>query len=469
MARPPLIKQDLDLNWEKEFESEEGLRSQPLPPEGEAQFGSEEDLRSQHFQPAEEIRSEKRPPPHERYLPERPDTKPERRSPPIWQADKPRKMGRISQAASLVLLVLMAFSAGWLFQRNLSGPTTAGGEIRAANESSPSPPAPAAPGADAVVADRNEDVASKEPIESASADLPDDALAQPLDLKSAGPAAPSPEEAPRASTSRSTAAPPSTPAAAARQRSQPPPQRRLNLQPPARPPYRSIPEPSPSRPANAESKPPARIVQPPSSSSSPVTPPPSPPAATNSPSPAAATSSPTPAVETPAPLARVAVNDPELRPPATPPSEPATAAPSTARPAAPAPVQGLAPPAAASSAAGTVASAAADVDTGAIRDVLGRYRNAFNALDASAAQQVWPTVNQRTLDRAFGQLQEQSLSFNTCTIAVKGALADAVCSGTTRFVPAVGNRAAQTQQRQWSFSLRKGTQGGWLIQNVEAR
>jgi hypothetical protein len=132
-------------------------------------------------------------------------------------------------------------------------------------------------------------------------------------------------------------------------------------------------------------------------------------------------------------------------------------------------VQGLAPPAAASSAAGTAASAAADVDSGAIRDVLGRYRSAFNALDASAAQRVWPTVNQRTLDRAFGQLQEQSLSFDTCSIAVKGPLAEAVCSGTTRFVPAVGNRAAQTQQRKWSFSLRKGTGGGWLIQNVDAR
>jgi hypothetical protein len=101
--------------------------------------------------------------------------------------------------------------------------------------------------------------------------------------------------------------------------------------------------------------------------------------------------------------------------------------------------------------------------------VLGRYRTAFNDLDAGAAHQVWPTVDQRTLDRAFGQLQEQTLWFDTCAIAVKGALAEAVCSGTTRFVPTVGSRAAQTQQRKWSFSLRKGTEGGWLIQNVEAR
>jgi hypothetical protein len=101
--------------------------------------------------------------------------------------------------------------------------------------------------------------------------------------------------------------------------------------------------------------------------------------------------------------------------------------------------------------------------------VIGRYRSAFNSLDAQAAHQVWPTVNQSTLDRAFDQLQEQSLSFDRCTIAVKGTLASANCSGTTRFVPRVGSRSAQTQRRQWNFSLRKAYEGGWLIQNVEAR
>ena len=109
------------------------------------------------------------------------------------------------------------------------------------------------------------------------------------------------------------------------------------------------------------------------------------------------------------------------------------------------------------------------MDSGAIRDVIGRYRNAFNALDAKAAHQVWPSVNQSTLDRAFGQLQEQSLSFDRCTIAVKGVVAQANCSGSARFVPRIGSRSAQTAQRQWSFSLRKGGEGAWLIQHVEAR
>ena len=109
------------------------------------------------------------------------------------------------------------------------------------------------------------------------------------------------------------------------------------------------------------------------------------------------------------------------------------------------------------------------MDNTAIRDVLGRYRSAFNTLDARAAHQVWPTVNQRTLDRAFGQLQQQNVSFDRCTIAVKGVIAEANCNGTTRFVPRVGSRSEQIESRQWNFSLRKAYSGGWVIQEVEAR
>jgi hypothetical protein len=107
------------------------------------------------------------------------------------------------------------------------------------------------------------------------------------------------------------------------------------------------------------------------------------------------------------------------------------------------------------------------VDNNAIRDVLGRYRSAFNTLDARAAQQVWPSVDTRTLDRAFGQLQQQNVSFDRCTIAVKGSSAEANCNGTTRFVPRVGSRSEQTESRQWNFSLRKAN-SGWQIQDVDA-
>jgi len=106
---------------------------------------------------------------------------------------------------------------------------------------------------------------------------------------------------------------------------------------------------------------------------------------------------------------------------------------------------------------------------GVIRSVLGRYRTAFNKLDSKAAQQVWPTVNERTLDRAFGQLVEQNLAFESCTVSIKGVIAQADCSGSTRFVPKVGSRSAQVEPRRWSFSLRKEYSGQWVIQDVKAR
>ena len=70
---------------------------------------------------------------------------------------------------------------------------------------------------------------------------------------------------------------------------------------------------------------------------------------------------------------------------------------------------------------------------------------------------------------AFGQLQQQNVSFDRCTIDVKGGLAEANCNGTTRFVPRVGNRSEHVESRQWNFSLRKANSGGWVIQEVEAR
>ena len=157
------------------------------------------------------------------------------------------------------------------------------------------------------------------------------------------------------------------------------------------------------------------------------------------------------------PAAPPPVNEPVNRP-ATPPRETAAAVPPPA-----------APPAAAPPSAASANAAAVEVERGAIRDVLGRYRNAFNSLDATAAHQVWPTVNQRTLDRAFGQLREQDISFDACSIDVNGVAAQANCTGLARFVPKVGKGSQQVESRQWNFSLRKNSSGGWLIQEVQAR
>jgi hypothetical protein len=108
------------------------------------------------------------------------------------------------------------------------------------------------------------------------------------------------------------------------------------------------------------------------------------------------------------------------------------------------------------------------VETRAIENVLGRYRIAFNNLDAGAASAVWPTVNEKTLAKAFERLESHDVSFESCQIEILYDAAEAACSGRARYVPKVGSRTPKDEARRWKFSLRKAN-GGWLIDRVDAR
>jgi chorismate mutase len=102
-----------------------------------------------------------------------------------------------------------------------------------------------------------------------------------------------------------------------------------------------------------------------------------------------------------------------------------------------------------------------------IRQVLERYRAAYEKLDARSAQQVWPTVNGDALARAFQNLASQNVIFEVCRIEVLGALANASCSGSARYVPRVGNREPRVEARSWDFRLRK-TGTDWKIEQARA-
>lgn len=102
-----------------------------------------------------------------------------------------------------------------------------------------------------------------------------------------------------------------------------------------------------------------------------------------------------------------------------------------------------------------------------IESALARYRTAFNALNARAAAEVWPNVDQRTLTRAFDQLKEQRIAFDGCQTNIKESRAEAICTGVTRYVPRVGGRT-QVDRRQWTFNLAR-VRDEWMIQSVEAR
>ena len=107
-------------------------------------------------------------------------------------------------------------------------------------------------------------------------------------------------------------------------------------------------------------------------------------------------------------------------------------------------------------------------EAAAVRDLLGRYRTAYEQLDARLAKQVWPSVDERALARAFDGLESQAVTFESCNVDVGEGTAAAFCRGTATYVRRVGNKSRQTQGREWTFALRKAERG-WFIQAVQMR
>jgi len=102
-----------------------------------------------------------------------------------------------------------------------------------------------------------------------------------------------------------------------------------------------------------------------------------------------------------------------------------------------------------------------------VRAVLARYEAAYSALNASAAQEVWPAVDQRSLARAFDTLHSQQVSLGQCSVQVQGETASATCDGTITWTPKVGG-GSQSAGRQWRFQLHNGN-GAWQITRAEVR
>jgi hypothetical protein len=102
-----------------------------------------------------------------------------------------------------------------------------------------------------------------------------------------------------------------------------------------------------------------------------------------------------------------------------------------------------------------------------IRQVLERYRSAYERLDARSARQVWPAVNEAALARAFEGLQSQSVTFDSCEVRIRGTAATAACSGSARYVPKVGSRFQRVEPRSWDFTLRKSG-AEWKIDAARA-
>jgi hypothetical protein len=103
-----------------------------------------------------------------------------------------------------------------------------------------------------------------------------------------------------------------------------------------------------------------------------------------------------------------------------------------------------------------------------IRAVLDAYRLAYDRRDADAVAGVWPGANTKALSKAFEQLEEQSLQFDSCAIHATGTVAEASCTGTAMYIPSVGKRTEHVAARKWSFQFRQ-VKGVWVIASVTSR
>ena len=127
-----------------------------------------------------------------------------------------------------------------------------------------------------------------------------------------------------------------------------------------------------------------------------------------------------------------------------------------------------APTVAASAAAPVIPRPEISGDQTRVAAVLSQYARAYGQLDAGAAREVWPSVNERALARAFAGLASQDVAFDDCQIDVIGTRANASCRGKASYVGKIGSGEQRTEARTWRFELRRDGEA-WKIENAEAR
>ena len=102
-----------------------------------------------------------------------------------------------------------------------------------------------------------------------------------------------------------------------------------------------------------------------------------------------------------------------------------------------------------------------------IHAALTRWRTAYSALDASAAREVWPSVDARALARAFQALKSQEVRFDRCDLTVNGGSARAACTGRAVYVPRIGKQSPRATSHEWTFELTKSDER-WTIASARS-
>jgi hypothetical protein len=98
-------------------------------------------------------------------------------------------------------------------------------------------------------------------------------------------------------------------------------------------------------------------------------------------------------------------------------------------------------------------------DAQLVRQVLERYRLAYEALDARTMRR---DADKRAPSPTSARLDSQRITFHDCRVELQGKMADAMCIGTARFVPRFDIREPRVEPRTWNFTLRK-VDADWKI------
>jgi hypothetical protein len=107
-------------------------------------------------------------------------------------------------------------------------------------------------------------------------------------------------------------------------------------------------------------------------------------------------------------------------------------------------------------------------ETIAVRDLLHRYEQAYDRLDAQGAAAIWSTVDSRSLERAFSLLRYQELVLDDCSIAVTESNATAQCPGRLRYARRIGDGTAKTEYHVWMIEFARAGES-WRIVRVTAQ
>jgi hypothetical protein len=104
----------------------------------------------------------------------------------------------------------------------------------------------------------------------------------------------------------------------------------------------------------------------------------------------------------------------------------------------------------------------------ALEEILDKYEQAYDRLDADAATSIWPSVDSRALSRAFARLAHQDLELGSCSFAISEIAATAQCSGHLRYAQRVGDTTAKYGRHEWTIQFARVGEV-WQIVRVSAR